>query len=124
LGPDGQQMDWEWYEDTSCELLDCIDEHGRCFNITLGGLWDRGDWPFTSTKHLDLDSHIDESTVIHNIVKNAAWSYYLATAVKGQRVLEAEPVIAISNFKNGYLYHFPQAKDDWLMNGLLDWLDT
>jgi hypothetical protein len=58
------------------------------------------------------------------IAKNPEWAYYYAANVIGGRWPEAEAAIANSDYKYMYLKKFPDAKDDWILNGLLDWLDT
>ena len=48
---------------------------------------------------------------------------YSAFVVKG-RFPEGEAAIAKSIYKDSYLTKFPEAKEDWAMNGWIDWLDT
>ncbi len=48
---------------------------------------------------------------------------YARDVLKG-RWLEAEKAIAKSHKRDDYLKLFPEAKDEWLINGWLDWLDA
>ena len=58
------------------------------------------------------------------IAKSPQWAYYYAVNVIKGRFPEAEPAIAKSpNYSTMYLKQFPQAKLEWAMNGLIDWLD-
>jgi hypothetical protein len=58
------------------------------------------------------------------IIKNPHWAYnYTRDVIKG-RWPEAEEAIAKSEYKDWYHEKFPEAKDDWILNGWLDWLDT
>lgn len=58
------------------------------------------------------------------IAKDPRWACYYATKVIKGRWPEAEATIAKSEFKSEYLEEFPEAKDEWLLNGWIDWLDT
>jgi hypothetical protein len=54
-------------------------------------------------------------------------SAYAINAVKGrfiegEKALANEPNDSVS--KRRYLAFFPEAKEDWLLNGWVDWLDT
>jgi hypothetical protein len=42
----------------------------------------------------------------------------------GERFPELEDQIAKSGQRKSYLERFPEAKDEWIMNGWADWLDT
>ena len=51
-------------------------------------------------------------------------AYYYAINVIGGRWPEAEATIAKSpDYAKFYLEAFPEAKLEWAMNGLIDWLD-
>ena len=58
------------------------------------------------------------------IAKDPRWAYFYARHVIKGRWPEAEEATAKSEYKDRYLQHFPDAKDDWAMNGWIDWLDT
>jgi hypothetical protein len=59
------------------------------------------------------------------LAKDPFYAYDYARDVIDGRFPEAEEAIARSkDLKDDYLYHFPEAKEDWLLNGWLDWLDT
>jgi hypothetical protein len=52
------------------------------------------------------------------------WSYGYAKYVINGRFPEGEEAVAKSESRDEYLKTFPEAKDDWILNGWLDWLDT
>jgi hypothetical protein len=52
------------------------------------------------------------------------WSYFYAKKVIQGRWPDVEEALAKSHWRETYLEHFPEAKDDWIMNGWIDWLDT
>lgn len=59
------------------------------------------------------------------IAKDPEVAYLYAKNVLKDRFLEGEAAIASSEYyKKVYLEAFPDAKDDWAMNGWIDWLDT
>jgi hypothetical protein len=58
------------------------------------------------------------------IAEEPCWARDYAKLVINRRFFQAEYGIAHSIFKDEYLEAFPDAKDDWVMNGWLDWLDT
>ena len=58
------------------------------------------------------------------IAKDPHWAYFYARDVIQGRWPEGEKAIAHSEYKDRYLEAFPEAKDDWAINGLIDWLDT
>jgi hypothetical protein len=58
------------------------------------------------------------------IVLDAWAAHYYARDIIKSRWLEAEPLIAKSPLRSGYLKDFPGAGDDWILNGLLDWMET
>jgi hypothetical protein len=57
------------------------------------------------------------------IAMDPMWAYKYADDILGGRFPEAEPAIAKSPWAGLYLRSFPEAKLEWVMNGLLDWLD-
>lgn len=57
------------------------------------------------------------------IAKSPSAYDYAMDVIKG-RWPEAEETIAKSEYKDHYLKEWPEAKDDWAMNGWIDWLDT
>ena len=57
------------------------------------------------------------------LAKDPLRAYYYALYVIKGRWPEAEEATAKSEYKDRYLQHFPDAKDDWAMNGWIDWLD-
>ena len=57
------------------------------------------------------------------IAKDPHQAYNYALDVIKGRWPEAEEAMAKSEYKNRYLHLFPDAKDDWAMNGWIDWLD-
>jgi hypothetical protein len=58
------------------------------------------------------------------IARDPYWSYGYAKYVIKGRFPEGEEAVAKSEYRDKYLESFPDAKDDWLLNGWLDWLDT
>ena len=58
------------------------------------------------------------------IATDTRWAYHYAKDVIRGRWPEGEKAIAHSEYKDHYLETFPEAKDDWAMNGWIDWLDT
>ena len=56
------------------------------------------------------------------IAKDPDWAYYYAVNVIKGRFPEGEPAIA-KDYSTMYLKQFPEAKLEWAMNGLIDWLD-
>jgi hypothetical protein len=67
----------------------------------------KGRWP-------EAEPHIAESP-------RSAYTY----AVQFGRFLEGEEAVAKSeDYRADYLELFPEAKDDWAMNGWIGWLDT
>jgi hypothetical protein len=58
------------------------------------------------------------------IAKDPESSYYYARDVIKGRWPEAEDaIVTVPHYKDAYLKQFPDAKDDWAMNGWIDWLD-
>jgi hypothetical protein len=57
------------------------------------------------------------------IAKDSQEAYWYAKDIINGRWPEGEEAIANSDYKDEYLIHFPDAKDDWAVNGWLDWLD-
>lgn len=68
----------------------------------------------------------------HAIAKDPYLAHKYAIDVIKGRFPEGEEAIAIgwkatgwnSGWRNRYLKEFPDAGDDWILNGWLDWLDT
>jgi hypothetical protein len=60
------------------------------------------------------------------IGKDPLWSFYYAKDVIKGRFIAAEETLAHSqsDAKKWYLEVFPEAKEDWIINGWIDWLDT
>jgi hypothetical protein len=58
------------------------------------------------------------------IAKDPQSAYRYAVHILHDRWPEAEEAMANSEYKDWYLKTFPEAKDDWILNGWLDWLDT
>ena len=58
------------------------------------------------------------------IATDPKWAHYYANHVIKGRFPEGEPAIAKDpGCSTMYLKQFPQAKLEWAMNGLIDWLD-
>ena len=57
------------------------------------------------------------------IAKDADSAYFYAMHVIRGRFPEAEEAIDKSEYRDKYLESFPDAKDDWVLNGWLDWMD-
>jgi hypothetical protein len=58
------------------------------------------------------------------LVNEPEFSMRYACYVTGERWPEAEAAIIKSAWKYSYLTKFPEAKEDWAMNGWIDWLET
>lgn len=58
------------------------------------------------------------------LAKEPYWAYIYAYDVLDKRFPEGEAAIANSEYKHRYIQAFPDAKDDWAVNGWIDWLDT
>ena len=60
-----------------------------------------------------------------SMAKDPQVAYLYAKNVLKDRFLDGEAAIASSKFYTKvYLEAFPEAADDWAMNGWIDWLDT
>lgn len=57
------------------------------------------------------------------MVKSPHSCLYTLSVIK-ERWPAAEAVIAKSDYKQTYLDAFPEAAEDWALNGWIDWLDT
>jgi hypothetical protein len=58
------------------------------------------------------------------IASKSKWAFLYADSIIKSRFPEGEATIANSEWKETYLERFPEAKEDWIINGWLDWLDT
>jgi hypothetical protein len=58
------------------------------------------------------------------IAKDSVYAILYAEKILKGRFFAGEKTIANSSQRDRYLRSFPEARDDWAMNGWIDWLDT